>query len=214
MKLYFLVIPVIVGILFGILLTNFQENEVANQSSLNKENLLEGATILGDLNAKFTIVEFGDYQCTACFRFHENTIGDVNQRLIETGIANFAFRDFPLNGDDSVLAAEAAYCAQEQNMFWEYHNTLYQNWNGEKTGWVNQQSLTKFAFDIQLNIDEFNECMSEHRYFEHVLNNEKFANEIGINATPTFLIFNENELIRIIGSHSIEKFEDAIAQLG
>tara|TARA_Y100000590_G_C15367642_1_gene881315 strand:+ start:82 stop:726 length:645 start_codon:yes stop_codon:yes gene_type:complete len=213
MKIYFLLIPIIIGIVIGVGLTSNFEQSPKNSSNLNKENLLQGTTILGNPNAKITIVEFGDYQCTACFRFHENSFSILEEDLIKKGTVNFAFRDFPLNGKDSIFAAEAAYCAQDQNKFWEYHHMLYQNWKGEKTGWVNQQSLTVFAQNIGLDMDEFNSCMSNHKYFDRVLNNEKFANDIGINATPTFLIFSEKEVIRIIGSHSIDKFHDAISQL-
>ena len=213
MKIYFLIIPVIIGILFGTILVSVQEESPTDSSLLNKENLQKGSTILGNENAKFSIVEFGDYQCTACFRFHENTLSKIKDDLIKTNKVNFAFRDYPLNGQDSILAAEATYCSQEQEMFWEFHEKIYQNWNGENTGWVNQQSLTQFANEIGLNMEEFDECMENHRYFQHVIDNERFANEIGINATPTFLIFNDKEIIRIVGSHPIEKFHAAINQL-
>ena len=58
---------------------------------------------------------------------------------------NLVFKDFPLNGPDSVLAAEAAYCAEEQGKYWEYHDELYTNWAGEKTGWITRSSLNAFA---------------------------------------------------------------------
>ena len=178
MKIYFLAIPIIVGIAIGIGLTFNLESTSNDSSILNKENLLQGSTILGNPDAEITIVEFGDYQCTACFRFHENSFSTLEEDLIEKGTVNFAFRDFPLNGEDSIFAAEASYCAQDQNKFWEYHHMLYLNWNGEKTGWVNQQSLTVFAQNIGLDMEEFNSCMSNHKHFDRVLNNEKFVVQI------------------------------------
>ena len=71
MKIYFFAIPIIIGIVIGLGLTFNLEQTPDNSSILNKENLIRGSTILGDSNAKITIVEFGDYQCTFCYKFHD-----------------------------------------------------------------------------------------------------------------------------------------------
>ena len=213
MKIYFLMIPVIIGILFGVLFSYSQEESSANSSILNKENLVNGATILGDPNAKITIVEFGDYQCTFCYKFHKDTINKIYEKYIDAGDVNFVYRDFPLNGESSIRASEASYCAQKQGKFWEYHNTLYNNWNGENTGWITGNALLKFANDSGLNIEEYNLCMKNSEFRERVLVNEQFAREIGIDATPSFLIFNANEVYRIIGAQPFEKFEQVFQEL-
>ena len=213
MKIYFLMIPVIIGILFGVLFSYSQEESSANSSILNKQNLVNGATILGDPNAKITIVEFGDYQCTFCYKFHKDTINKIYEKYIDAGDVNFVYRDFPLNGESSIRASEASYCAQKQGKFWEYHNTLYNNWNGENTGWITGNALLKFANDSGLNIEEYNLCMKNSEFRERVLVNEQFAREIGIDATPSFLIFNANEVYRIIGAQPFEKFEQVFQEL-
>jgi len=206
-------IPVIIGILFGVLFSYSQEESSANSSILNKQNLVNGATILGDPNAKITIVEFGDYQCTFCYKFHKDTINKIYEKYIDAGDVNFVYRDFPLNGESSIRASEASYCAQKQGKFWEYHNTLYNNWNGENTGWITGNALLKFANDSGLNIEEYNLCMKNSEFRERVLVNEQFAREIGIDATPSFLIFNANEVYRIIGAQPFEKFEQVFQEL-
>ena len=123
MKIYFLAIPIIIGIVIGIGLTLNLESTPNDSSILNKENLMQGSVILGNPDAKITIVEFGDYQCTFCYKFHDETMKKIDQAYIETENVNFVYRDFPLNGPQSILASEASYCAQKQNKFWEYHNT-------------------------------------------------------------------------------------------
>ena len=152
MKIYFLAIPILIGIAIGIGLTADFEKTSASSSALNKENLLQGSTIHGNPNAKITIVEFGDYQCTFCYKFHDETMGKINDKYIKTGNVNFVYKDFPLNGEPSILASEASYCAQKQNMFWEYHDTLYNNWGGENTGWITKSVLLGFAKDVGLNL--------------------------------------------------------------
>ncbi len=214
MKIYFLVIPIIIGIIIGIGLTSNLDKSSYDSSILNKENLIQGSTMLGNPNAKITIVEFGDYQCTFCYKFHDETMKKINQEYIKTANVNFIYKDFPLNGEQSILASEASYCAQKQNKFWEYHDTLYNNWGGENTGWITENVLQGFARDVGLNMDEFSQCLENSEYRQKVLDNEQFAREIGINATPSFLIFNDSELYRIIGAQPFDKFEQAFEELG
>ena len=214
MKIYFLAIPIIIGIVIGIGLTLNLESTPNDSSILNKENLMQGSTILGNPDAKITIVEFGDYQCTFCYKFHDETMKKIDQKYIRSENVNFVYRDFPLNGPQSILASEASYCAQKQNKFWEYHNTLYDNWGGENTGWITKNVLIGFANDIKLDLDSFSQCLENSEFKQKVLDNEQFAREIGIDATPSFLIFNDSELYRIIGAQPFEKFEQALQELG
>ncbi len=181
---------------------------------LSKKNLLEGTSILGDPNAKITIVEFGDYQCTFCYKFHQDTMKKIDENYISSGKVNFVYRDFPLNGEASKIAAEASYCAQKQDKFWQYHDMIFDNWNGENTGWVTGTALLEFAKYSELDIEKFNTCMNNSEFKEKVLKNEQFAREINIDATPSFLIFSENEVYRIIGAQPFEKFEQVFEELG
>ena len=214
MKIYFLAIPIIIGMLIGIGLVSNLEQDSGNSSVLTKENLIEGSIIMGNPNAKITIVEFGDYQCTFCYKFHDETMKKITDEYIKTNNVNFIYKDFPLNGKQSILASEAVYCAQKQNKFWEYHNTLYNNWGGENTGWITENVLLGFARDLEMNLDDFSQCLGNSEFRQKVLDNEQFGREIGINATPSFLIFNDNEIYRIIGAQPFEKFEQAFQKLG
>ena len=213
MKIYFLAIPIIIGMLIGIGLVSNLEQDSGNSSVLTKENLIDGSIIMGNPNAKITIVEFGDYQCTFCYKFHDETMKRINEKYIKTENVNFIYKDFPLNGKQSILASEASYCAEKQGKFWEYHNTLYSNWGGENTGWITQKELINFAKETELNLEQFNSCMENSEFLQKVLNNEQFAKGININATPSFLIFNETEVYRIIGAQPLEQFELVFQEL-
>ena len=214
MKIYFLGIPIIIGILFGVIMITNLDKTSDDLMILNKENLLKGSTILGNPNAKITIVEFGDYQCTFCYKFHDETMDKIYEKYVENGEINFVYKDFPLNGAASILASEASYCAQNQDKFWEYHNMLYDNWAGENTGWITNNVLLEFAKESGLNLDQFNSCMNNSIFYQKVIENEQFAKKINIDATPSFLIFNENEVYRIKGAQSFEIFEQTIQELG
>ena len=208
-------IPVIVGISLGLyFVTNPVLNSMSEESDLTINQLMKnGSPMIGSQNAEISIVEFGDYQCTFCYKFHQNTLNVIQSDYIDLGKINYVYRDFPLNGSDSILAAEATYCANDQGNYWQYHNLLFENWAGENTGWITMNSLTQFAVELKLDISEFKNCLTTHKYYQKVIDNENYAKKISINATPSFLIFNNEEVIRIIGAQQIDKFQNAIDQL-
>ena len=213
-NVYFLAIPVSIGLIIGFIFISNEDNSDLKSNLLNKEKLLENTPpIIGDVDAKITILEFGDYQCTFCYKFHQQTLEKIKESYIDTGKVNYTYKDFPLNGLDSILAAEASFCANEQGKYWEYHDTIFNNWAGERTGWITSNSLLDFAEQNKLNVNEFTECVNNHKYTQKVIENQKFAENIGINATPSFLIFNDEKLVRVIGAQPIEKFVDAIQQI-
>jgi len=214
MKIYFLIIPITIGMIFGAIMISSQEESSTNSMNLTKKNLLEGSTILGNPDARISIVEFGDYQCTFCYKFHDETLKMILEQYVIEGKVNFIYKDFPLNGPPSAMASEASYCAQEQGKFWKYHDLIYENWEGENTGWLTRDALDRFAEDAQLDLSKFNSCMNDSKYHQKVLETEQFAREINIDATPSFIIFDDTDAYRIIGAQPFEKFEQVLNELG
>ena len=213
-NVYFFAIPIIIGLIIGFFIISNEDGADQEVTLFTKEKLLENSPpIVGDKNAKITILEFGDYQCTFCYKFHQQTLDSIKESYINTGKVNYTYKDFPLNGIDSVLAAEASLCAEEQGKYWDYHNTLFNNWAGERTGWITDNLLLEFAEQNNMDVADFTECVNNHKYNQRVIENQNFAKSVGINATPSFLIFNDEKLIRIIGAQPIEKFHDAIKQM-
>jgi len=205
-KLYLLTIPIVIGIVTGAFLA-FIPEPVDDSKILTSSRLIEnGSPILGDSNAPITILEWGDYQCTFCYKFHQNTLNIILEEHIKTGKVKLVFKDFPLNGPDSIIAAEAAYCADDQEKYWQYHDELYKNWGGERTGWITRESLDRFASTVNLNLVEFNKCLDSHKYQNRVNALYEFGKEVGIDATPSFLVFNDQKIIKIRGNQPLEVF--------
>lgn len=208
---YYIAVLIIFGVISGLFLYGISDDE---EVLLSRENLIKnGSPMIGNPSSPISILEWGDYQCTFCYRFHMSSFNVILDEYINSGRANFVFKDFPLNGPDSIFAAEAAYCAEDQGKYWQYHDELYTNWGGEKTGWITVDSLNKFATTVDLEIDEFNSCINEHKYRQRVLELEKFGKEIGIDATPSFLIFNDEKIIKIRGNQPVDVFRKAIEEL-
>lgn len=213
MKNYlYLSIPIIIGIFVGFVLaydTMDKEDPYFTPNSLTQD----GSPILGKNDAEITILEWGDYQCTYCYNFHKSTLPVILNEYVETGRVNIVFKDFPLNGPDSVLAAEATYCAEDQKKYWQYHNELYSNWAGERTGWITIDALTEFASEIGLDLNKFNSCLQSHKYHQKVRDLEKFGLDIGIDATPSFLIFDDKKIVKIRGNQPLDSFRRVIEDL-
>lgn len=208
---YYVAILIIFAVISGFFLYIMSDNK---DILLSRENLIKnGSPMIGDPAAPITILEWGDYQCTYCHRFHETSLNTILDEYVNSGKVNLVFKDFPLNGPDSVLAAEAAYCAGDQGQYWKYHDELYTNWGGERTGWITMDSLNKFASTVNLEIDEFDSCLNEHKYKQKVLELEKFGKDIGIDATPSFLVINDEKVIKIRGNQPIDVFRKAIDDL-
>ena len=205
-QVYLLAIPVFIGIITGMFMVFFPETENDSKLFTVTKLINNGSPILGQSNAPITILEWGDYQCTFCYKFHENTLNVIHENFIKTGKVKLVFKDFPLNGPDSFLAAEAAYCANDQAKYWQYHDELYKNWGGERTGWITRESLDRFAVSTALNLNEFNDCLDEKKYQDKVIALYEFGKEIGIDATPSFLIFNDQKIIKIRGNQPLEVF--------
>ena len=106
-KIYLIAIPIGIGLLTGMFLTFFP-NSGDDSKTLTESKLIQnGSPIIGNPSAPITILEWGDYQCTYCYKFHTSTLNSIKQDFIETGKVKLVFKDFPLNGPDSILAAEA-----------------------------------------------------------------------------------------------------------
>ena len=203
---YYFAIPVIIGLLVGSFIAFYPKSE-DDSTLLTKTKLIEGGSpILGNPSAPITILEWGDYQCTFCYKFHTSTLNIIEKDFIDTGKVKLVFKDFPLNGNDSILAAEASYCAHDQGKYWEFHDEVYKNWAGERTGWVTRESLNTFATTVGLDLDLFNDCINKHTYQNKVNSLYDFGKKVGIDATPSFLIFDDEKVIKVRGNQPLEVF--------
>jgi protein-disulfide isomerase len=179
----------------------------------------QGVGALGSKTAKVTMVEFGDYQCEFCARFHNETIDDIIANFVDTGHIRYLFKDYVINDGPtdkaSKLAAEASYCAADQGKYWEYHNELYSNSKGENSKWIAKESLEHFAVNIKIpNQGQFSDCLESHKHANTVNKNNDLANRIGLQATPTFVLVSNNTVpLAVQGAQPYQVFEQAITQV-
>ncbi len=160
----------------------------------------------GDPNAPVTIIEFGDYQCPFCGR-HATTVGlQIDQQYIRSGKVRFGYWNFAFLGSESTWSAEAAECAADQDQFWAYHDKLYDSQSGENQGAFSKDNLKRFAEEIGLNTQVFNECLDSGKYTSLIQEDTQASQSLGVQSTPTFLVNGQP----VIGAQPFEVFQQAI----
>lgn len=117
------------------------------------------------------------------------------------GYWNFAFL-----GPESTWSAEAAECAADQDQFWAYHDKLYESQAGENQGAFNKDNLKRFAEEIGLDTQTFNECLDSGKYTSLIQEDTQAAQSLGVQSTPTFLVNGQP----VVGAQPFEVFQQAI----
>jgi protein-disulfide isomerase len=158
---------------------------------------------VGDPDAPVKLTEVADFQCPACKSFSENIEQTLLDNFVATGkvyftYETFSFLDEQSSGRESKAAAEAAYCAMDQNRYWDFHDILYANQTGENIGDFTNRRLTAFAAALGLDMEAFSDCFESGKYKQRVLDELVAAPGRGINSTPSFLI--NGQLIKIESS--------------
>jgi protein-disulfide isomerase len=185
-----------------------KSQELISTNIISPTFLENGSPILGDPDSPVTLIEFGDYQCHFCNVHFHNTEHRLLENFIKTGKVKMIFQDVTSIGPDSVNAAHGTHCANDQGKFWEYHDILYNNWTGENNGWASSDNLLRFAQEIELDIDQWSDCMIDEKYSLIISNSSKDARELGITGTPAFFVIGpDNKITKISGAQPYESFE-------
>ncbi len=184
-------LSIVVGI--SLLITAFVIYQ--SQKPIGEIRLLEektrpetNALTMGNPDAAIVVEEFSDFQCIACYRFWSNFESEFIEKYVATGDVLFKYVPFSFIGNESFQAAEAALCAEEQGRFWDYHDMLFLNWNGENVGNFSDRRLVAFAGELGLDENSFQTCLSSNRYNAEVQEGLRYGRSIGVNATPTFTV--------------------------
>ncbi len=156
---------------------------------------------LGPDDAQVVIVEFSDFSCPFCQKFHQETFADLMD--IYAGQVRFVDRDFPIVGGGQVgfQAAQAANCAGEQGDYWTYHDALFSGrYNLDRSG------FGQYASDLGLDTAELEDCLDSKRYAEEVRGDFQDGVDLGVTGTPTFFING----IPLVGAQPLSSFAQVI----
>ena len=198
-------VVIVIAISFTSYLGQFEQVQKQDNTTLTS------IPILGSESASVTIIEIGDYQCEMCKRWFDQSRSHIIDNYINTGKVNMVFLDMPILGNDSSIAAEATYCANDQGKYWDYHVTLFEHQGEMNSGWANNERLKSFAFNLGLDMEEFSQCLDSKRYYSQVKLNAEKSKNMGASSTPSFLIVNTSgEQKSIRGAQPYTVFEEVI----
>lgn len=178
---------------------------------------------MGDPNAPIQIVEYSDFQCPFCERFFTDTEPLLEEYFVKTGKVYFTYRSAGnwVSGNlggvrtESQDSAAAAYCAADQDKFWEMHAALFaNNRDVEDQGSFTDRRLKAIAENIGLDMNTFNECYDSGKYADEVQQDLTDAQDAGIQGTPyfvmTYKVNGETQTETIDGAQPINEFQQKI----
>lgn len=140
--------------------------------------------LLGDPDAPIHVVEYADFQCTHCYTSFDETDGALIDNYVESGEVLFDYRPVDFLGPSSLLAAEAAYCVADQDLFWQYHDVVFTNF---ASGYTEAQ-LIDFASTLDLDLDTFAGCLQSGEKASVVEQNLEAAASDGVQGTPSYVV--------------------------
>jgi protein-disulfide isomerase len=177
-----------------------------------KLSIADDDPVLGDRKAPITVFEFSDFECPFCSRAFNGAVAELKgSELFTSGKVNFVYKHLPLTSihPNAQKAAEASECANRQDKFWEYHDTLFQNQGDLSIG-----ALKSHAASLGLNTAEFNKCLDSNEARGKVSADSAAASAAGARGTPYFLIVNsKGQSQAVSGAVPFGNIEGAIKSL-
>ena len=188
---------------------------VIKQPSLPLKISTDNDPVIGEPNAPITIIEFSDFQCPFCAKFHVETLPSIMNEYINEGQVKLVFRDFPIQSihPNALPASVASECANEQGKFKEMHDVLFENqkeWSNQNTDSV-IITFTKYALEMGLEEERFDSCLKNGKYIEEIQKDLDDGRAYGITGTPGFFVGNDEiGFIELKGAQPFENFKKVI----
>ena len=148
---------------------------------------------MGLADAPVLVEVWEDFQCPACKTFSESVEPLIAETYVANGDVRYVFRHFPfIDGQsatkESQNSAKASMCASEQERFWDYHDMLFANWDGENRGSFNDKRLIAFAETLDLDMAAFNDCFDDNTYKTEIDADKNNGVQIGVTGTPSVFV--------------------------
>lgn len=162
---------------------------------------------LGDPNAPITVVEFADFGCEFCGRYHALTFGAIKSEYIDTGKVYYVYKDLPVTSQHGALAAQAAECAGAEGQYWAMHDALFAEprvWYGNEAGALAR--IAAAASEIALDPATIAACIADGAQTANIDRNFAEAQALRIYGTPAFFINGK----LLAGAHSADVWREIL----
>ena len=175
--------------------------EAIKQVRTNTKALIRDAPVMGASDRKIVMVEFSDFQCPFCATANKS----VKQFMAKhKDKVTLVYKHFPLTQihPEALPAARAAWAANKQGKFWEYHDALFAN-----QAKLSETFYLETATGLKLDLNKFNADRKIADNF--IVEDFKLGRKLGIDGTPTFIINGEV----VTGAASLADLENALAKV-
>ncbi len=148
---------------------------------------------LGSPDAPVVVEAYEDFLCPHCREWTESVEAQLRSSYIKDGNVRLEYKPFPLEGfaPGSRMAAQAAHCAADQNIFWPYHDRLFSVQTGGQSAYTIEE-LISYAADLGLNERQFTQCMSSMADTQTIAETAQEGVSRGVTGTPSVFINNES----------------------
>jgi len=188
------------------------QKQIQGAKTLN----IQDDPFIGDKSAKVALIEFSDFECQFCQKFHHQTLDRLKTNYIDTGKLLYVYKDFPLASHTSAdLKAEAAECVQEiggNDAFFDFHDQLFADL------YVKESKLADIAESVGIDRGTFELCYDQRASKAEVEDDQQQGTSVGITGTPGFLIGLLDESgdvagLVVAGAQPYENFASIIDQI-
>ncbi len=168
---------------------------------------------MGKADAPLVFVEYTDFECPFCQRYHLDAFEQVKKEWVDTGKMRYYSRDFPLDFHPNARrAALAARCAGDQGKYWELRNTMIRN--ADKLG---GDAIVGHAKDVGLDLKKFEACLGSDFYKPAIDKDIAEGNVAGVTGTPSFVVgrLDKGRLVglRLVGAMPYAQIEAKIREV-
>lgn len=203
-KRFLLILAALVVIFGGIFwFTKSKSNDTTGNNS-NSQNSGSNHTV-GNNTKSVTLVEFGDFQCTACAQYYP-IVKQVKEKYKDQ--ISFQFRHFPLvqTHPNAMVASRAAEAAGNQGKFWEMHDLLFENQNNWSQSQNPNAYFEQYATQLSLNVEQFKQDMASAAVLAVINADVSAAQSFKTTGTPTFILNGQ----KIENPRTVEEFSKVI----
>lgn len=190
--LYTGIIVLIVVLL--VVINQVQKKSEGQDKTLSSAPTTESQPVLGDTNAKVSIVEFGDYMCPSCKIWGDTVWPQLQKDFVDTGKATFSFVNVDFHGQPSVTGALASESLLKSNpdQFWAFHKALFdaQPASDHDLTWLTEDKAVEVAKSVIPDLDEaaLRTSMNSDEMRDQFLLDKQLYQKFNVNQTPTIVV--------------------------
>jgi len=162
---------------------------------------------LGPVDAPVVMTVHSDYRCPFCAKFSREIEPRLVEEYVDRGDLRIEWRDLPIFGEDSMLAARAGRAAADQDRFWEFTRAVYAAAPDRGHPVLDEEALVGFAREAGVgDLERFRADMTSGKYDAAIGRDHEMALALGATSTPTFLVNGTG----VIGARPVETFRTVI----